>query len=118
MARVKNGLNAKKKHKKVLKLSKGYYGGRSKTYRMANESVMRALSDSYRGRKEKKRQYRKLWITRINAAARQNDMSYSRFICGLKNAGIEVDRKMLADIAMNDNASFKKLTDIAKQNLA
>ncbi len=117
MARVKKGINAKKKHKKVLNLAKGYYGGRSKTFRMANEAVIRALRDSYRGRREKKRNYRKLWISRINAAARLNDISYSKFICGLKNAGIEVDRKILADIAMNDNQAFAKLTEIAKSNI-
>jgi large subunit ribosomal protein L20 len=117
MARVKKGINAKKKHKKVLNLAKGYYGGRSKTFRMANEAVIRALRDSYRGRREKKRNYRKLWISRINAAARINDISYSKFICGLKNAGIEVDRKILADIAMNDNQAFTKLTEIAKANI-
>ncbi len=117
MARVKNGLNAKKKHKKVLKLAKGYYGGRSKTFRMANEAVIRGLRDAYRGRKEKKRAYRRLWISRINAAARMNEMSYSRFICGLKNAGVEVDRKILADIAMNDAQAFSQLTEIAKKNI-
>jgi len=117
MARVKKGLNAKKKHRKILKLAKGYYGGRSKTFRMANEAVIRALRDSYRGRKEKKRNYRKLWISRINAAARLNNISYSKFICGLKNAGIEIDRKILADIAMNDSSAFTKLTEIAKANI-
>ncbi len=117
MARVKKGLNAKKKHRKVLKLARGYYGGRSKTFRMANEAVIRALRDSYRGRREKKRNYRKLWITRINAAARINDMSYSKFICGLKKAGIEVDRKILADIAMNDAVAFAELAKVAKANI-
>lgn len=117
MARVKKGLNAKKKHRKVLKLARGYYGGRSKTFRMANEAVIRALRDSYRGRREKKRNYRKLWITRINAAARINDMSYSKFIFGLKKAGIEVDRKILADIAMNDAVAFAELAKVAKANI-
>lgn len=117
MARVKKGLNAKKKHRKVLKLARGYYGGRSKTFRMANEAVIRALRDSYRGRREKKRNYRKLWITRINAAARINDLSYSKFICGLKKAGIEVDRKILADIAMNDAVAFAELAKVAKANI-
>lgn len=117
MARVKKGLNAKKKHRKVLKLARGYYGGRSKTFRMANEAVIRALRDSYRGRREKKRNYRKLWITRINAAARINDLSYSKFICGLKKAGIEVDRKILADIAMNDAGAFAELAKVAKANI-
>lgn len=117
MARVKKGLNAKKKHRKVLKLARGYYGGRSKTFRMANEAVIRALRDSYRGRREKKRNYRKLWITRINAAARINDLSYSKFICGLKKAGVEVDRKILADIAMNDANAFAELAKVAKANI-
>lgn len=117
MARVKKGLNAKKKHRKVLKLARGYYGGRSKIFRMANEAVIRALRDSYRGRREKKRNYRKLWITRINAAARINDLSYSKFICGLKKAGIEVDRKILADIAMNDAVAFAELAKVAKANI-
>lgn len=117
MARVKKGLNAKKKHRKVLKLARGYYGGRSKTFRMANEAVIRALRDSYRGRREKKRNYRKLWITRINAAARINDLSYSKFICGLKKAGVEVDRKILADIAMNDTVAFAELAKVAKANI-
>jgi len=117
MARVKKGLNAKKKHRKVLKLARGYYGGRSKTFRMANEAVIRALRDSYRGRREKKRNYRKLWITRINAAARINDLSYSKFICGLKKAGVEVDRKILADIAMNDAGAFAELAKVAKANI-
>ena len=114
MARVKRSLNSKKKHKKVLKLAKGYYGAKSKLYRPANEAVMRALRSSYAGRKQKKRDFRKLWITRINAAARMNDMSYSRFISGLKNANVEIDRKMLADIAMNDEAAFAKLVEVAK----
>ncbi|RGD74182.1 50S ribosomal protein L20 [Anaerofustis stercorihominis] len=117
MARVKRSLNSKKKHKKVLKLAKGYYGAKSKLYRPANEAVMRALRSSYAGRKQKKRDFRKLWITRINAAARMNDMSYSRFINGLKNANVEIDRKMLADIAMNDEAAFAKLVEVAKSAL-
>ena len=93
MARVKRSLNSKKKHKKVLKLAKGYYGAKSKLYRPANEAVMRALRSSYAGRKQRKRDFRKLWITRINAATRMNDMSYSRFINGLKKANVEIDRK-------------------------
>lgn len=117
MARIKKGLNAKKKHRKVLKLARGFYGGRSKTFRMANEAVIRALRDSYRGRREKKRNYRRLWISRINAAARINDLSYSKFICGLKKAGIEVDRKILADIAMNDAGAFAELAKVAKANI-
>jgi len=117
MARVKRSLNSKKKHKKVLKLAKGYYGAKSKLYRPANEAVMRALRSSYAGRKQKKRDFRKLWITRINAATRMNDMSYSRFINGLKKANVEIDRKMLADLAMNDEAAFTKLVEVAKNAL-
>ena len=99
MARIKKGVNAKKKHKKVLKLAKGYYGAKSKLYRPANEAVMRALRSSYRGRKEKKRNFRRLWITRINAGARMYGLSYSKFMFGLKQAGVEMDRKILADFA-------------------
>ncbi|MCH4072927.1 50S ribosomal protein L20 [Pseudoramibacter sp.] len=117
MARVKKGVNAHKKHKKILKLAKGYYGAKSKLYRPANEAVMRALRSAYSGRKQKKRDYRKLWITRINAAARINGLSYSRMIHGLKNANVEIDRKILADLAMNDSQSFAKLADLAKENL-
>lgn len=117
MARVKRSLNSKKKHKKVLKLAKGYYGAKSKLYRPANEAVMRALRSSYAGRKQRKRDFRKLWITRINAAARMNDISYSRFINGLKNANVTIDRKMLADLAMNDEAAFAKLVEVAKNAL-
>ncbi len=117
MARVKKGLNAKKKHKKVLKQAKGYYGAKSKLYRSANEAVMRALRSAYIGRKQKKREMRKLWITRINAAARMNDMSYSRFMNGLKVAGVEIDRKILADLAMNDSNAFSDLANTAKSAL-
>ena len=117
MARVKKGLNAKKKHRKVLKLAKGYYGGKSKLYRPANEAVMRALKSSYVGRKQKKRDFRRLWITRINAAARLNDISYSRMMNGLKKAGVEIDRKILADLAMNDADAFAKLAQTAKDAL-
>ena len=117
MARVKRSLNSKKKHKKVLKLAKGYYGAKSKLYRPANEAVMRALRSSYAGRKQRKRDFRKLWITRINAATRMNDMSYSRFINGLKKANVEIDRKMLADLAMNDEVAFAKLVEVAKNAL-
>lgn len=117
MARVKKGLNAKKKHKKVLKQAKGYYGAKSKLYRSANEAVMRALRSAYIGRKQKKREMRKLWITRINAAARMNDMSYSRFMNGLKVAGVEIDRKILADLAMNDSNAFTDLANTAKSAL-
>ncbi len=117
MARVKRGMNVKRKHKKVLKLAKGYYGSKSKLFKPANEAVMRALRSSYAGRKQKKRDFRKLWITRINAAARMNDISYSRFINGLKNANVEIDRKMLADLAMNDDKAFAELVNIAKAAL-
>ena len=114
MARVKKGVNAKKKHRKVLKLAKGYYGAKSKLYRPANEAVMRALRSSYVGRKQKKRDMRRLWIVRINAAARLNDLSYSRMMNGLKLAGVQIDRKILADLAMNDAAAFTKLAETAK----
>ncbi len=118
MARIKGGLNAKKKHNRVLKLAKGYRGARSKQYRVAKQSVMRALTSSYAGRKQRKRQMRSLWIARINAAARLNGLSYSRFMYGLKLAGIEMNRKMLAEMAVNDAEGFKQLTDIAKEKLA
>ena len=118
MARVKGGLNAKKKHKKVLKLAKGYRGARSKQYRVAKQSVMRALATSYKGRKERKRQFRSLWIARINAAARMNGISYSRFMHGLKMADIALNRKVLADMAVNDAEGFAKLAEIAKEKAA
>ncbi len=118
MARVKGGMNAKKKHNRVLKLAKGYRGARSKQYRIAKQSVMRALTSSYAGRKERKRQFRQLWIARINAAARINGLSYSRFMYGLKLAGIEMNRKILADMAVNDAAGFAKLAETAKAKLA
>ena len=118
MARVKGGLNAKKRHNRTLKLAKGYRGARSKQYRIAKQSVMRALATAYAGRKQRKRQMRQLWIARINAAARMNGLSYSRFMFGLKTAGIEMNRKMLADIAVNDAAAFTKLAETAKANLA
>ena len=102
MARVKGGMNAKQKHNKVLKLAKGYRGARSKQYRVAKQSVMRALTSSYAGRKERKRQFRQLWIARINAAARMNGLSYSKFMYGLKLAGVDMNRKMLAEMAVND----------------
>ncbi|MDE6968827.1 MAG: 50S ribosomal protein L20 [Eubacterium sp.] len=118
MARIKGGLNAKKKHKKVLKLAKGYRGARSKQYRVAKQSVMRALATSYKGRKERKRQFRSLWIARINAAARMNGISYSRFMHGLKMADIDLNRKVLADMAVNDAEGFAKLAEIAKEKAA
>ena len=109
MARIKGGLNAKKKHNRVLKLAKGYRGARSNQYRVAKQSVMRALTSSYSGRKERKREFRKLWITRINAAARINGLSYSKFMFGLKKAGVDMNRKMLAELAVNDAAGFAAL---------
>ena len=118
MARLKGGLNAKKKHNRVLKLAKGYRGARSKQYRVAKQSVMRALTSSYAGRKERKRQFRQLWIARINAAARMNGLSYSKFMYGLKLAGVEMNRKILADMAINDAEGFKTLAELAKSKLA
>ena len=118
MARIKGGMNAKKKHKRVLKLAKGYRGARSKQYRIAKQSVMRALTSSYAGRKERKRQFRQLWIARINAAARMNGLSYSKFMYGLKLAGVEMNRKILADMAINDAEGFKTLAELAKSKLA
>jgi len=117
MARIKGGLNAKKKHNRVLKLAKGYRGARSKQYRIAKQSVMRALATSYAGRKQKKRQFRQLWIARINAGARLNGLSYSRFMYGLKLAGSDLNRKVLADIAVNDPAAFAQLVETAKSAL-
>lgn len=117
MARVKKAVNAKKKHKKILKMAKGFRGARSKLFKTANQTVIKALSHAYKGRKLKKRDYRKLWITRINAATRMNGMSYSRFMNGLKLAGIEMNRKMLAEMAIHDKEGFKQLVDVAKQKL-
>ncbi|HOK62922.1 MAG TPA: 50S ribosomal protein L20 [Soehngenia sp.] len=114
MARVKRGVNAKKRHKKVLKQAKGYYGAKSKLFRPANQAVMKSLNYSYIGRKQRKREFRKLWIARINAASRQNGLSYSKFINGLKKANIEVNRKMLSEMAINDAEGFAKLVEIAK----
>ena len=118
MARIKGGMNARKKHNRVLKLAKGYRGARSKQYRIAKQSVMRALTSSYAGRKERKRQFRQLWIARINAAARMNGLSYSKFMYGLKLAGVEMNRKILADMAINDAEGFKTLAELAKSKLA
>ena len=118
MARIKGGMNAKKKHNRVLKMAKGYRGARSKQYRVAKQSVMRALTSSYAGRKERKRQFRTLWIARINAAARLNGLSYSKLMHGLKLAGVEMNRKMLADLAVSDSAAFAKLCDLAKSKFA
>ena len=118
MARIKGGLNAKKRHNRVLKLAKGYRGARSKQYRVAKQSVMRALTSSYAGRKERKRQFRQLWIARINAAARINGLSYSKFMFGLKQAGVVMNRKVLSDRAINDAEGFAKLAELAKTKLA
>lgn len=118
MARIKGGLNAKKKHNRVLKLAKGYRGARSKQYRIAKQSVMRALTSAYAGRKQKKRQFRQLWIARINAAARMNGLSYSKFMYGLKLANIDLNRKVLADMAINDAEGFATLAELAKSKIA
>ena len=118
MARIKGGLGARKKHNRVLKLAKGYRGARSKQYRIAKQSVMRALKSSYAGRKERKRQFRQLWIARINAAARMSGLSYSKFMYGLKLAGVEMNRKILADMAVNDAEGFATLAELAKSKLA
>lgn len=118
MARVKGGLGAKKRHNRTLKLAKGYRGARSKQYRIAKQSVMRALTSSYAGRKERKRQFRQLWIARINAAARMNGISYSQMMHGLKVAGVDINRKMLAEMAVNDADGFKALAELAKSKVA
>ena len=117
MARVKRAMNSRKKHKKVLKLAKGYYGGKSKLFKTANESVIRALRNAYVGRKLKKRDFRKLWIARINAAARMNGLSYSRFMNGMRIAGIDINRKMLSEIAINDPKAFAELVEVAKKHI-
>ena len=118
MARIKGGVNARKKHNRVLKMAKGYRGARSKQYRIAKQSVMRALTSSYAGRKQRKRQFRQLWIARINAAARINGLSYSKFMYGLKVAGVEMNRKVLSDMAINDASGFAKLAELAKSKIA
>ena len=118
MARIKGGMNAKKRHNRTLKLAKGYRGARSKQYKVAKQSVMRALTSSYAGRKERKRQFRQLWIARINAAARINGLSYSKFMYGLKLAEVEMNRKILADMAVNDAEGFATLAELAKTKLA
>lgn len=118
MARVKRGVVARARHKKVLKQAKGYYGARSRVYRVAVQAVTKAGQYAYRDRRQRKRQFRQLWIARINAAARQNGMSYSRFINGLKKASVEIDRKILSDIAVHDKAAFSALVDAAKGALA
>ena len=118
MARIKGGLNAKKRHNRTLKLAKGYRGARSNQYRVAKQSVMRALASSYSGRKERKMQFRRLWIARINAAARLNGLSYSKFMYGLKLAEVDVNRKMLAELAVNDVEGFGELAKLAQSKLA
>ena len=118
MARIKGGANAKKKHNRVLKLARGYYGARSNQYRVAKQSVMRALASSYEGRKQRKREYRRLWIARINAAARINGLSYSKFMYGLKLAQVDINRKMLAELAVNDAEGFASLAELAKSKIA
>ena len=118
MARIKGGIGAKKRHNRTLKLAKRYRGARSKQYRVAKQSVMRALTSSYAGRKERKRQFRQLWIARINAAARMNGLSYSQFMHGLKLANVDLNRKVLADMAVTDAAGFAKLVELAKTKLA
>ena len=115
MARVKKGLNAHKRHKKVLKMAKGFYGAKHSTYRAAKPATMRALRSAYVGRTNKKRAFRKLWIARINAAARMNDMSYSKLIGGLKKADIDINRKMLSELAISDPAAFAALCETARK---
>ncbi|WP_071028167.1 50S ribosomal protein L20 [Peptoniphilus raoultii] len=114
MARVKRGVNAKKRHKNILKQAKGYFGAKSKLFRPANQAVMKSLNYAFIGRKQRKRDFRKLWITRINAGARLNGMSYSKFISGLKKAGVNINRKMLSEMAINDPNGFAELVRIAK----
>ena len=118
MARIKRAVNAVKKRRKVFKLSKGYYGAKSKQYRAASQQVMRSMAYAYVGRKLKKREYRKLWIARINAAARMNGLSYSKFMHGLKLAGVDINRKMLSEMAISEPEAFKALVDVAKEKLA
>jgi len=118
MARVKRGVTAKARHKKVMEAAKGYYGARSRVYRVAKQAVIKAAQYAFRDRRQRKREFRALWIVRINAGARIHGLSYSRFMDGLHKAGIEVDRKMLADLAVNDNMAFAKLADAAKNALA
>ncbi|GKV69600.1 50S ribosomal protein L20 [Sporosarcina sp. NCCP-2716] len=118
MPRVKGGTVTRKRHKRVLKLAKGYFGSKHRLYRVANQQVMKSLNYAYRDRRQKKRDFRKLWITRINAAARTNGMSYSTLMHGLKVAGVDVNRKMLADLAVSDAAAFAQFAETAKQSLS
>ena len=117
MARIKRGVTSHRRHKKILKQAKGYRGAKSKLYRVANQQVMKSGQYAYDHRKLKKREFRKLWIARINAAARDNDLSYSRMIHGLKLAGVEIDRKVLAELAISDPAGFSELATVAKQHI-
>ncbi len=117
MARVKRGVTAHARHQKVMKAAKGYYGARSRTYRVAVQAVTKAGQYAYRDRRQKKRQFRELWIVRINAAARQHDLSYSQLICGLKKANIDIDRKVLSDLAINDKVAFQAIADKARAAL-
>ena len=116
MARIKGGLNAKKRQKKILKAAKGFFGARSKKYRVAKQSVMRAMAHAFAGRKQTKRDFRKIWIVRINAAARENNISYSKFMYGVKKLNMNINRKMLADLAVNDPKAFSELVEKVKQN--
>ena len=118
MPRVKGGVERRKRHKRILKLAKGYYGSKHRLYRTANEQVMRSFNYAYRDRRQRKRDFRKLWITRINAAARMNGLSYSNMMHGLKVAGIDINRKMLADLAVSDATAFTQLADAAKKAVA
>jgi large subunit ribosomal protein L20 len=117
MARVKRGVTARKRHKKILKKAKGYYGARSRVFRVAKQAVIKAAQYAYRDRRQRKRQFRALWITRINAAVRSHGLSYSRFIHGLQAAGIEIDRKILADLAMNDETAFNAIVKQVKAKI-
>jgi large subunit ribosomal protein L20 len=115
LARVKGGYVTRRRHKKILKLTKGYRGAKGRLYRVANQQVLKSLAYAYRDRRNKKRDFRKLWIARINAAARMNGLSYSRFISGLKKAGVQINRKVLADLAVNDGPAFEQLVTLAKE---
>ncbi len=117
MPRTKRGPIARNRRRKVLKLARGYYGAKSKLFKMANQQVMRSMQYAYRDRKQRKRDFRKLWIARINAAARIDGMSYSRFINGLKKADVQINRKLLAELAVNDKAAFSQLVEVAKENV-
>ena len=115
MARIKKAVNARKKHKKIMKMAKGYWGARSRRFRVANEAVLKAMAAQFKGRKQRKRDFRSLWITRINAAARLNGTTYSALVSGLKKQNVNINRKMLAEMAVNDAAAFAQLVEISKQ---